>query len=108
MRYHQEWRNGLSGGMGRLEKFMRDGVRRAGDGPQVHAEVRGRGRHALATSALSTVEGTVARYHPRGWNAGVEMAAPDSRTSAEDWIAQPWRSSILGTASDSGRRQWRD
>jgi len=29
----------------------------------------------------------------------VESVAPVSRTSAEDWMAQPWRSAILGAAA---------
>src|ERR1017187_6860780 len=59
----------------------------------------GSGETPAATRALKTVVGRVAGCQAReGRNPATERAAPFSRTSAEDWMAQFFRSSIF----DSG------
>src|SRR5574337_112031 len=60
----------------------------------------GSGKTLCATSAATTVVGTVTGYQSLGWNFGVEIRSPVSGTLAEDCRLQPLRSGSTVSAAE--------
>src|SRR5215471_15143924 len=106
VRNHHGLRKGLSSGIGRLEKFTPMPYFTPGTDRRFMSKY-GSGNFFAATSALKTVEGTAASVQSRGRKPAADSAAPVSRTSAEDRMAQPCRRSILfsGAAATTATAQ---
>src|SRR5579859_4590120 len=81
--YHHDCRNGLAGGIWIFEKSSKIGYVVPGIARRF-IPVYGSGYTLSSTSALKTVEGNVAGYHPRVEKPTVEIAAPSAFASPED------------------------
>src|SRR6266404_8782141 len=88
LRYHHETAYGLSGGMGKFEKFAPMGYDTPGYCRRFIPS-KGSGSTPLFTWAATTVVGTFALIHSLGWKADPEMASPFSETFVEDCNAHP-------------------
>src|SRR6266700_2453451 len=98
VRYHHETRNGLSSGMGSVANNAPMGYVSPGRARRF-IPTYGSPYAPAVTSAPTTVEGTVAAYHPRVTNPGREMAgpaAPAAPTRADDCRRQPRASAMRG------------
>src|SRR6266403_2131786 len=97
LRYHHETAYGLSGGMGKFEKFAPMGYDTPGYCRRFIPS-KGSGSAPLFTCAATTVVGTFALIQSFGWNDGLAIASPFSETLAEDCKAQPSFRENLGSA----------
>src|SRR5215470_1315358 len=88
LRYHHETAYGLSGGIGRFEKFAPIGYPMPGYFRRFMPS-KGSGSCPFFTWAATTVAGTLALIQFVVGNAAVEMASPFSPAFAEDCNAQP-------------------
>src|SRR5262245_1273689 len=87
-RYHQGRLYGLSAGIGRFANWPPTGYDVRGDDPRFMPKY-GSGSSLLATSAATTVVGTVAACHAFASKPGCEIASPVAVTFADDSMRHP-------------------
>src|ERR1051326_1380254 len=108
VRYHQGTAEGLSESIARREKLRPIAYVIPGSARRFIPK-NGFGYTPSSTSVPTTVDGTVARYQPVGWNVRDEIFAPSVPTRADDWIIQParrgWRCWARAPAAETNKRR---